>query len=149
MVNQHAITLDCRLGWQQVMKNSPPWHHLRRQKLATMQQIYRRIPMSMCDFNKVAKQLYWNHTSAWVFSCKIATYFQNTFSKEHLWRAASDDWYICWFNIYVSYTFMWREIKNKVCFAFWILNSSKFEITDKENVLMLRILKTDLCVRCY
>ena len=23
---------------------------------------------------------YWNHTSAWVFSCKFATYFQNTFS---------------------------------------------------------------------
>ena len=26
-----------------------------------------------------AKQLYWNHTSAWVFSCKFAAYFQNTF----------------------------------------------------------------------
>ena len=24
-------------------------------------------------------QLYWNYTSAWVFSCKFATYFQNTF----------------------------------------------------------------------
>ena len=23
--------------------------------------------------------LYWNHASAWVFSCKFATYFQNTF----------------------------------------------------------------------
>ena len=35
------------------------------------------------------KQLYWNHTSAWVFSCKFAAYFQNTFFKEHLWVAAS------------------------------------------------------------
>ena len=26
------------------------------------------------------KQLYWNYTSAWVFSCKFAVYFQNTFS---------------------------------------------------------------------
>ena len=34
--------------------------------------------MAKCDFNKVIKQLYWNHTSAWVFSCKFATYFQNT-----------------------------------------------------------------------
>ena len=25
-----------------------------------MQQIYRRTPMRKCDFNKVAKQLYWN-----------------------------------------------------------------------------------------
>ena len=29
------------------------------------------------------------HTLAWVFSCKFAAYFQNTFSWEHLWRAAS------------------------------------------------------------
>ena len=28
-------------------------------------------------------------TSAWVFSCKIAVYFENTFSKEHTWMAAS------------------------------------------------------------
>ena len=27
---------------------------------------------------RCAKQLYWNHTSAWVFSCKLAAYFQNT-----------------------------------------------------------------------
>ena len=37
-----------------------------------MQQIYRRTSMLKCDFNKVAKQ--------WVFSCKFAAYFQNTFS---------------------------------------------------------------------
>ena len=30
--------------------------------------------------------------TAWAraFSCKFAAYFQNTFSKEHLWRAASE-----------------------------------------------------------
>ena len=49
-----------------------------------MQQIY-RTPMSKCDFNKAAKQLYWNHTSAWVFSCKFATYFQNTCGQLLLW----------------------------------------------------------------
>ena len=37
------------------------------------------LPMPKCDFNKVAKQLYWNRTSAWLFSCKLAAYFQNTF----------------------------------------------------------------------
>ena len=51
-----------------------------------MKQIYRRTPMPKCD----AKQPYWNHTSAWVFSVKFATYFQNTFSWEHLWVTASD-----------------------------------------------------------
>ena len=54
-----------------------------------MQQIYWRTPMQKSDFNKVAKQLYWNHTSPWVLSCKFAAYFQNTFSNEHLWVAAS------------------------------------------------------------
>ena len=45
-----------------------------------MQQIYRRTPMPKCNFNKVVLELYWNCTSAWVFSCKFAAYFQNTFS---------------------------------------------------------------------
>ena len=46
--------------------------------------------MPKCDFDKVAKQLYWNHTSTWLFSCKNVAYFQNTFFIEHLWVAASD-----------------------------------------------------------
>ena len=45
-----------------------------------MRQIYRKTPMPKCDFNQVAKQLYRNHTLAWVFSRKFAAYFQNTFS---------------------------------------------------------------------
>ena len=39
-----------------------------------------------CDFNKLAKQLCWNHTTASVPSSKFAANFQNTFSWEHLWR---------------------------------------------------------------
>ena len=50
---------------------------------------FQKTPISKCDFNKMAKELYWNHTSAWVFPCKFTAYFQNTFLKEHLWRAAS------------------------------------------------------------
>ena len=46
--------------------------------------------MPKCDFNKVALQLYWNCTLAWVFSCKFAAYFQTIFSEEHLWVAASE-----------------------------------------------------------
>ena len=45
-----------------------------------MKQIYRRTPMPMCNLNKVTLQLYWNHFSAWLFSCKFAAYFQNIFS---------------------------------------------------------------------
>ena len=49
-----------------------------------MQQIYRKTLMLKYDFDKVAEQLYWNITSAWVFSFKLAAYFCNTFSFEHL-----------------------------------------------------------------
>ena len=45
--------------------------------------------MLTCDFNKVALQVYENHTLAWVFSSKFAAYFQNTFSQKHLWVTAS------------------------------------------------------------
>ena len=43
-----------------------------------MQQIYSETPMPKSDFNKIILQLYWNRTSAWVFSCKFPAYFQNT-----------------------------------------------------------------------
>ena len=45
--------------------------------------------MPKCDFNKVALQLYLNRTSAWVFSCKFAAYFQNVCSWQHLSVSAS------------------------------------------------------------
>ena len=47
-----------------------------------MQQIYKRSPMPKCDFSKVAKQLYWNRNSEWMFSCKFTAYFQNTFTQK-------------------------------------------------------------------
>ena len=58
---------------------------IRKRCFENMQKIYTRTPMSKYDFSKVA----WNHTSAWVFSCKFSAYFQNTFSLEHLWMADS------------------------------------------------------------
>ena len=51
----------------------------RKRCSGNMQQIYRRTTMLKCDFNKVVLQLYWNHTSAWVFYCKFAAYFHNIF----------------------------------------------------------------------
>ena len=53
---------------------------LRKRCSANMQQIYRRTPMPKCDFNK------------WVLSRKFAACFQNIFSYEHLWGAASESW---------------------------------------------------------
>ena len=39
-----------------------------------MQQIYTRTLMPKCDFNKVAKQRYWNHTLTRVFRILMITY---------------------------------------------------------------------------
>ena len=55
-----------------------------------MQQTYKRKAMPKCYFNKFALQLYWNRTLAWVFPCKFAVCFQNTFSWEHHWTTASN-----------------------------------------------------------
>ena len=70
-------------------QKQPPRGVFKKRCSENMQQIYRRTPMPKYDFNKVAKQLYWNHTSAWLFSCKISPYFQNNFSEEYLWVSAS------------------------------------------------------------
>ena len=37
--------------------------------------IGKAFAMSKCDYNKLAKQLNWNHTSSWVFSCKFPANF--------------------------------------------------------------------------
>ena len=62
------------------VQKQPPRGVPRKRYSENIQQIYRRTPMPKCDFNKVALQLYQNRTSAWVFTCKFAAYFQNTFS---------------------------------------------------------------------
>ena len=56
---------------------------LRKRCSENMQQIYRRTPVqseaTLLKWRSVAKRLYWNCTSAWVFSSKFAAYFQNIY----------------------------------------------------------------------
>ena len=77
--------------------------------------LYNFIPK--CDFNKVALQLYWNHISAWVLSCRFAAYFQNTFSLEHLWRAA----FACIFGAVIISSFRWKLLVVKTTRRHWHL----------------------------
>ena len=69
-----------------VQKHSPRLVLMKRYS-KNMLQIYRRRPMWNCDFNKLAKQLCWNHTYIWVVSAKFASYFhfQKTFLPKHFW----------------------------------------------------------------
>ena len=84
------ITIDFIACLLEIQKQ-PSRVALKKRCSENMQQIYRRTSISKCDFNKVAKQLYWNQTSAWVLSCKFAAYFQNIFFWEYLRVAASGD----------------------------------------------------------
>ena len=45
--------------------------------------------MPKCDFNKVSLEFYGYHALVWMFFCKFAAYFQNTFLEEHLLMATS------------------------------------------------------------
>ena len=49
--------------------------------------------MPKYDFNKVALQLYSNHTSAWLFSCKFAAHiFRTSFPRN------TSRWLLLYFN---------------------------------------------------
>ena len=68
------------LSWLWICLKQPFEGVLKKRCSENIQQIYRRTPIPNCGFNKVSKQHCWNHTSAWVFSCKFVAYFYNTFS---------------------------------------------------------------------
>ena len=57
-----------------VVRKHPSRGVLMKRCCENLQQIYR------CDFKKAALQLYLNRTSALVFSCKFAVYFQKNCS---------------------------------------------------------------------
>ena len=76
---QHNIKTKCWIHFKSksqslFLQKQPPKGVSRKRCSENMQQIYRRTPMPKCDFNKVAKQLNWNHTWTWVFSSKCASY---------------------------------------------------------------------------
>ena len=58
--------------WSMIFQTQPTRGVLKKSCSENMQQIYRRTPMPECDFNKVGKQLFWNRTLTWLFSCKFA-----------------------------------------------------------------------------
>ena len=65
-----------------------------------------------------AWKLYWNCASAWMFSCKFAACFHNTFLLEHLWRVASKiDQHL--------YLWMWVP---QLCAYLWQVTHQRFQI---------------------
>ena len=81
-----SYTLNLRPASRNPQKQ-PPIDVLKKRCSENVQQIYRGTPMPKCDF----KQLYSNHISAWVFSCKFAAIFRTPFPRNTSgWLAASE-----------------------------------------------------------
>ena len=61
-------------------QKQPSKNVLRKRCSENLQQIYESIQLKngAVWMAQCALQLYWNHTSAWVFSYKVAAFFQNT-----------------------------------------------------------------------
>ena len=71
------------LNFFNTLSKQPPIGVLMKRCSGNMHQICRSAPMPKLHFaywNCTAKQLCWNCTFPWVFFCKFAAYFQNTFS---------------------------------------------------------------------
>ena len=78
-------------------QKQPPRRILRKSCSENMQQIYWKTPMSKCDFNKVAKQLYWNPTSAWVSLVNLLHIFRTPFPRNTSgWLLLKKQKYIRW-----------------------------------------------------
>ena len=71
------------------LQKQPSRSVLRKSYSENMQQIYKRALMPKCDFNKIAKQLFWNHTSSRCSPVNLLHIFRKT-SRKHLWMAASE-----------------------------------------------------------
>ena len=65
---------EMQRNWKKTARQKQPSRGVLKKRCSeNMQQIYMRTPMPKCNFSKVAKQLYWNRTSAWVFSWTAAS----------------------------------------------------------------------------
>ena len=80
---RHCRTLENSCFWNLVMKfqKQPSRGVPRKRSPENMQKIYRRTTMLKFDFNKVAKQLYWNRTSAWLSPVNLLHIFRTPFPE--------------------------------------------------------------------
>ena len=76
--SQKIMDWFCSVGIQQKQSSRGVF---RKRCFENLKQVYKRTPMPKCDFNKVwSKTSLKSHFGTWVFCCKFAAYFQNTFS---------------------------------------------------------------------
>ena len=87
-----------------------------------MQQICRRAPMPKSDFNKAAKQLYWNHTCRHGWSLiNLLHIFRAHFPRTHLERCV---WRLCFFKARIHCKIvLWNYFMNHSFNVYFITSS--------------------------
>ena len=81
---------DLRQSYVKTLRSSPPELFLGKGVLKTCSKFTGEHPCQSVVSIKllcVVKQLYWDHTLVWMFSCKFTACFQNNFLWEHFGRA--------------------------------------------------------------
>ena len=104
------------------IQKQPPRVVLRERYSKNIQQIYRRTLMPKCDFNKVALQVYWNHTSDGYSPVNLLPIFRTPFTKNTSgWLLLSIGWQT--FHMWLS--------------SYWCLKFTKISEPQKLNSLIL------------
>ena len=118
---------NATLGWNGLIwQKHPDRDVLIKRCSENMQQIYMRMSMWKCNFNKVALQLYGNHTSAWGVICWRFIIFivcHLPVIKRKLWKKSSSGKRYCVGN----------EAKGRI--SKWVLQENKArQIFRKSNI---------------
>ena len=119
------------------MHKHPSRGAIRKSCFENLQQIYRRTPISECDFNKVALQLYWNYALGWVFLYAYVLLYLRACALGVLACLACLHAHVLCLSAYVL-----GVLVCSICFTFEKLNSKNFYI--EKLVFIQRSIKNSL-----
>ena len=106
------------LGFQRkfsIFQKHPYRGVLRKGCSENMHHFYRRTPTLKCDFNKVAKQFYWNRTSVWCSPINLLHIFRTPFLMKISW------WLLLKSCFYTKTKCRWRSYPTKIVGFLWLL----------------------------
>ena len=89
------------------------------------------ILVTKYNFSKAEEQFYWYYNSAWVFFCKLAVYFQNSFSEECFVRKLSGILFFDLLIILLLFFIIWSLYDSSL----WITSCWKSKETFSETGL--------------
>ena len=137
-INPSLITVIIILIIVSIIQKQPSIGVLKKSYFENMQQVYRGTPMPKCNFNKVAKQLYWNHTSACVSPANLLHVFRTPFLRTHM-----EGYFWLFYKTFHAHSRKQHYVKKFTQPLVWII-SNIFNVTDILPVFVLLTLKRSL-----